>query len=235
MARVFGMLLNLNCVLVLIPMFRAIFTLMQGTWLTNYIPFEKAYDAHLVLGSITFVLSLAHALFHVLNLILWEGWSLNGSLWCGKDQDGFLFCSAVSGIVLQIIFCVMIAFSLPYFRRSKRFNMFWTMHHLVIVFYIVLLMHGRVFWKWFLPVILTYGLDRLLRRRSASFSADVLMTEAKGEGVIQIRFQKPRWLKYEAGQYVFLKSRVITKYEWHPFTLTSCPEDDFLECHIKSV
>ena len=104
-----------------------------------------------------------------------------------------------------------------------------------MVFYVVLLMHGRVFWKWFLPVILTYGLDRLLRRRSASFSADVLMTEAKGEGVIQIRFQKPRWLKYEAGQYVFLKSTVITKYEWHPFTLTSCPEDDFLECHIKSV
>ena len=52
---------------------------------------------------------------------------------------------------------------------------------------------------------------------------------------MQIQFAKPPGLNYHAGQYVFLKSAVITKYEWHPFTLTSCPEDNYLECHIKAV
>lgn len=27
----------------------------------------------------------------------------------------------------------------------------------------------------------------------------------------------------------------MSKYELHPFTLSSCPDDPFLECHIKAV
>ena len=208
---------------------------LQGTVLVNYFPFEKAYDAHQAIGAVTFGLSIIHGLSHTLNLILWDGWSLNGRLWCGQEEDGFLICSAVSGIVLQVVFCVMMAFSLPYFRKSQRFNYFWAMHHLVIVFYIVLLLHGRVFWKFLLPVLLTYGLDRYLRRRSASFPAKVLFTKAKGDKVMQIQFAKPAALNYQAGQWVFLKSPAVTKHEWHPFTLTSSPEDPFLECHIKAV
>jgi predicted ferric reductase len=235
MARAFGMLLNFNCALVLVFMFRAILTSLQGTWLTNYVPFEKAYDAHQLVGAITFTLSLAHALFHILNLVLWKGWSFQGTLWCGKEEDGFLYCSAISGIIVQMVFCIMMAFSLPYFRRSQRFNWFWSMHHLALIFYLVLLLHGRVFWKWFLPVVGTYLVDRLLRRRSSSFPSQVLFTQAKGDKVMQIQFKKPKGIKYLAGQYVFLKSPAVTKYEWHPFTLTSCPEDDYLECHIKAV
>ena len=52
---------------------------------------------------------------------------------------------------------------------------------------------------------------------------------------MQIQFSKPPALNYQAGQYVFLKSAAVNKYEWHPFTLTSSPDDDFLECHIKAV
>jgi len=52
---------------------------------------------------------------------------------------------------------------------------------------------------------------------------------------MQIKFTKPPALNYQAGQYVFLKSVAVSKYEWHPFTLTSTPDDDFLECHIKAV
>ena len=94
-------------------------------------PFEKAYDLHQVIGAITFGLSLAHGTAHVTNLSIWTGWSFQvtnfakftscdlglssyplylngwykrkqGSLWCGAEQDGFLFCSAISGIVLQV-------------------------------------------------------------------------------------------------------------------------------------
>ena len=103
------------------------------------------------------------------------------------------------------------------------------------MFYIILLLHGRVFWKFLLPILGTYAFDRFLRHRSASFPAEVLLTKAKGDKVMQIRFAKPARLNYQAGQWVFLKSPAVTKYEWHPFTLTSSPEDPFLECHIKAV
>ena len=31
------------------------------------------------------------------------------------------------------------------------------------------------------------------------------------------------------GQYVFIQCRDISHYEWHPFSLTSAPDDNFLQ------
>lgn len=39
----------------------------------------------------------------------------------------------------------------------------------------------------------------------------------------------------EPGQYIFLQCPAISQLEWHPFTLTSAPEDDFFSVHIRSV
>ena len=37
------------------------------------------------------------------------------------------------------------------------------------------------------------------------------------------------------GEHTRCRSRVISSFESHPFTLTSSPEDDYLECHVKAV
>jgi hypothetical protein len=50
------------------------------------------------IGACTLIYSLVHGLAHIINLLLWDGWSFNGSLWCGHKDDGFLLCSAVSGM-----------------------------------------------------------------------------------------------------------------------------------------
>lgn len=39
----------------------------------------------------------------------------------------------------------------------------------------------------------------------------------------------------EVGQYVFLNCPAISQLEWHPFTMTSAPEEDFFSVHIRSV
>ena len=41
--------------------------------------------------------------------------------------------------------------------------------------------------------------------------------------------------KMEVGQYVFLNCPAISHLEWHPFTMTSAPEEDFFSVHIRSV
>lgn len=40
--------------------------------------------------------------------------------------------------------------------------------------------------------------------------------------------------KMEVGQYVFLNCPAISQLEWHPFTMTSAPEEDFFGVHIRS-
>lgn len=38
----------------------------------------------------------------------------------------------------------------------------------------------------------------------------------------------------EVGQYVFLNCPAISQLEWHPFTMTSAPEEDFFSVHIRA-
>ncbi|MCG8626101.1 MAG: hypothetical protein MJE68_29400, partial [Proteobacteria bacterium] len=40
---------------------------------------------------------------------------------------------------------------------------------------------------------------------------------------------------YQPGDYIFLKIPSIAKYEWHPFTMSSSPEQDFIGLHIRAV
>jgi len=50
--------------------------------------------------------------------------------------------------------------------------------------------------------------------------------------VMEIQFQK---VPTKAGQYVFINCPKINSLEWHPITLTSCPELDYVSVHIRLV
>lgn len=46
---------------------------------------------------------------------------------------------------------------------------------------------------------------------------------------------KKKGFKMEVGQYIFVKCPKVSRLEWHPFTLTSAPEEDFFSIHIRIV
>lgn len=41
---------------------------------------------------------------------------------------------------------IMYAAAAPSYRKGQNFTIFWYTHHLFIVFYILLLIHGKNFW-----------------------------------------------------------------------------------------
>lgn len=51
---------------------------------------------------------------------------------------------------------------------------------------------------------------------------------------MEIQFNKPSF-KYKAGQWLFLQVPSISEYQWHPFTITSCPYDPYVSVHIRQV
>lgn len=51
---------------------------------------------------------------------------------------------------------------------------------------------------------------------------------------IEIQFTKPSF-KYNAGQWLFLNVPSVSKHQWHPFTITSCPFDPYVSVHVRQV
>uniref|UniRef100_A0A8B9V3Y7 NADPH oxidase 1 n=1 Tax=Anas zonorhyncha TaxID=75864 RepID=A0A8B9V3Y7_9AVES len=58
----------------------------------------------------------------------------------------------------------------------------------------------------------------------------VIMHPAK---VLELQMQK-KGFRMEVGQYIFVNCPAISLLEWHPFTLTSAPEEDFFSIHIRA-
>lgn len=130
----------------------------------------------------------------------------------------------------------------------NNFNCFWYSHHLYYVFCALLMVHpapqtpnassssryGNI-WEWMSIPILVYTTERILRLvRSDSSSTRVLAAQVLAGDVIYLRLAKPRGMVPTAGQYVFIKCPSISRFEWHPFTLTSSPGESFLELHIRA-
>ncbi|EWY79903.1 NADPH oxidase [Fusarium oxysporum NRRL 32931] len=52
--------------------------------------------------------------------------------------------------------------------------------------------------------------------------------------VVELQFSKPSF-KYRPGQWLFLEMPSISRYQWHPFTITSCSFDPYVSVHIRLV
>lgn len=51
---------------------------------------------------------------------------------------------------------------------------------------------------------------------------------------MEIRFEKPSF-KYVAGQWLYLAVPDVSSFQWHPFTISSAPDDPFISIHIRQV
>lgn len=51
---------------------------------------------------------------------------------------------------------------------------------------------------------------------------------------VEIQFTKPS-MKYKPGQWLFLNCPSVSGYQWHPFTITSCPYDPYISVHVRQV
>jgi len=101
----------------------------------------------------------------------------------------------------------------------------------LLIVFLLLLVHAPIrLWIWlFFPAILLV-LDRKVLASSTSMYAKLKTVRLLPRDVIGLTFQAPRGFAYQAGQYILLGWRG----EWHPFTITSAPEERFLSVHIRA-
>uniref|UniRef100_A0A8C6V7N9 NADPH oxidase 3 n=1 Tax=Naja naja TaxID=35670 RepID=A0A8C6V7N9_NAJNA len=184
--------------------------------------------------------------------------------------------AGVTGLLITVSLILIMTSSTETIRRSF-YEVFWYTHHLFIVFFAGLVIHGMGHlirgqtnqsllvhnvsyckdhywewersaqcplpqfsgnspsaWKWVLGPVILHIYERMIRLWR--FRQEVVITKvvSHSSGVLELQLKK-RGFKMEPGQYIFLQCPAISQLEWHPFTLTSAPEDDFFSVHIRSV
>ena len=72
---------------------------------------------------------------------------------------------------------------------------------------------------------------REIRSRHRTFISKVIQHPSK---VMELQIKKEKTTT-RAGQYIFLSCPEISYFQWHPFTLTSAPEEDYISVHIRVV
>ncbi|KAJ0915519.1 putative NAD(P)H oxidase (H(2)O(2)-forming) [Helianthus annuus] len=164
----------------------------------------------------------------------------------------------VTGLSMLILMAFAFTLASKYFRKNQLklpspfnrltgFNAFWFSHHLFGLVYILLIIHGsflflahkwteKTTWMYISVPILIYAAERSLRTgRSEHYSAKIIKVSNLPGDVFSIIMSKPNGFKYRSGQYIFLQCPSISPFEWHPFSITSSPGDDYLSVHIRTV
>eukprot|EP00730_Choanoeca_flexa_P005753 TRINITY_DN12014_c0_g1_i5.p1 TRINITY_DN12014_c0_g1~~TRINITY_DN12014_c0_g1_i5.p1 ORF type:complete len:616 (+),score=138.37 TRINITY_DN12014_c0_g1_i5:75-1922(+) len=94
---------------------------------------------------------------------------------------------------------------------------------------------GPATWMWVIGPLVLYLLERLYRYYMSKARRLSILKVVKHKDkvpVMEIQFQK---VPTKAGQYIFINCPKVNGLEWHPFTLTSCPELDYISLHIRLV
>ncbi|NWS46290.1 NOX5 oxidase, partial [Probosciger aterrimus] len=242
LARGCGQCLNFNCALLAVLMLRRCLTWLRATPLAKVLPLDQHVLFHQLVGYVVLALAVVHTGAHVANfsrLAQQDGHPpLTEYLLRARPGMGGLWGTASqTGLVLQALLLTMAAFSSPCVRRSGHFEVFYWTHLSYIPIWILLILHGPHFWKWFVAPGCLFVLEKVLglawRRAGGLRIVEVNLLPSK---VTHLVIERPQVFHYKPGDYIYLNIPAIASYEWHPFTISSAPEQqDTLWLHIRSL
>ncbi|XP_055459664.1 dual oxidase 2 isoform X2 [Psammomys obesus] len=240
---------------ILLTMCRNLITFLRETFLNRYIPFDAAVDFHRWVAMAAVVLAVLHSAGHAVNIYIFSVSPLSLMACVFPNvfvNDGsklppkyywwfFETVPGMTGVLLLLVLAIMYVFASHHFRR-RSFRGFWLTHHLYVVLYALLIIHGSYaliqlpsFHIYFLVPAIIYGGDKLVSLSRKKVEISVVKAELLPSGVTHLRFQRPQGFEYKSGQWVRIACLGLGTNEYHPFTLTSAPHEDTLSLHIRAV
>ncbi|XP_006076375.4 dual oxidase 2 isoform X1 [Bubalus bubalis] len=239
---------------ILLTMCRNLITFLRETFLNRYVPFDAAVDFHRWIAMAAVVLAILHSAGHVVNVYIFSVSPLS-LLACIFPSvfvnDGsklpqkfywwfFQTVPGMTGVLLLLVLAIMYVFASHHFRR-RSFRGFWLTHHLYILLYVLLIIHGSFaliqlprFHIYFLVPALIYMGDKLVSLSRKKVEIGVVKAQLLPSGVTHLEFQRPQGFEYKSGQWVRIACLALGTNEYHPFTLTSAPHEETLSLHIRA-
>lgn len=173
-------------------------------------------------------------------------------LWFLMGTEGW------TGIILLVLMAVAFMLATDWVRQARYrplwllrrlggYDTFWYSHHLFVIVYALLIVHGnclhltrkwynKTTWFYLLVPMFLYACERFARAlRSRMRPAKILKVTIFPGNVIRLQFTKSLGFKYKSGQYIYVNCAAVSSFQWHPFYVTSAPIDDYISIHIRTL
>ncbi|KAL9246681.1 hypothetical protein vseg_020186 [Gypsophila vaccaria] len=261
--------IKLNMALILFPVCRNTITWLRSTRLAYTVPFDDNINFHKIVAGAIVLGTFVHVGLHLTCdfvrlerastadfMLYLSDFSYNGhkpTYW--QIVHGW---AGVTGIIMVVLMAIAFTLASRKFRRGlvklpkpfdrfTGFNAFWYSHHLFVIVYICLIIHGiklylihkwykKTTWMYLSVPLLLYAWERTLRLfRSGLYSVRLLKVAIYPGNVLTLQMSKPPQFRYKSGQYMFVQCPAVSSFEWHPFSITSSPGDDFISIHVRKL
>ncbi len=252
-AKAGGAMLNFNCAAILLPVARNMLSWLRTTPIGDVIPMDDNILFHKVIAMLILASGMLHIMSHYMNY--WQI-AIDGGAG-GIVSILALALGSWHGITGHAIFFLMLAMFFTAGEKCRRgrcctkcggkklcgFNLFWAVHKMWIPALGILILHGRVFWIYGMWPILLMIVERAIRAGRARHRMRVMEVKSLPGDVMSIRFKscsddgmddEGHPFRYQAGQYLYLNCPEISRKQWHPFTISSAPEDPYVSVHIRA-
>ncbi|KZO94673.1 NADPH oxidase B [Calocera viscosa TUFC12733] len=248
-ARSAALVLHVDIIFILFPVCRNFISLLRRTPLNSIIPFDKNITFHKAVAWSIVFFTFVHIAAHMVNFARFGIATKTGFV--GFLLANFATGPGLTGWFMTIFLVIMVVFATEKKRRAH-FERFWYTHHLFIPFFVLWQFHGMfcmiqpdrppycswtqigVFWKYWLAGGVVWVSERILREVRSRHVTYISKVIQHPSSVVEIQIKKER-TKTQAGQYIFLNCPEVSHFQWHPFTLTSAPEEDYISVHIRVV
>ncbi|KAF8310554.1 hypothetical protein DL93DRAFT_2126443 [Clavulina sp. PMI_390] len=247
-----GLVLAYTGGLILLPMLRNVIRVIRPK-LTWAFPADENIWFHRQVAYCMAFWAMVHTTAHYVNFIV----KIRPQL---AVQIHYTQPGGFTGHVMLLIMVLM--YSTAHKKiRNQCFEAFWYTHHLAFFFMIGLYTHavgcfvrdapppsfqkefpfystehclGYESWRYTIwPGVLYFG-ERVYREIRARRATNLERVLVHPSGAMEFRIKKPSF-KYTAGQWLFIQVPEISALQWHPFTITSAPEDPYVSVHMRQV
>ncbi|XP_061164792.1 dual oxidase 2-like [Saccostrea echinata] len=237
----------------LVTMSRNTITFLRETFLHRFIPFDSAHAMHKIVAMIALLFTVVHCVGHGINLYhistqastdlncIFREYFRATDVLASFQYWAYGTITGLTGIILTLIVIIMYVFATPYARRNV-FNAFWFTHSFYILLYIFMVMHGTgrlvqppLFQNYFYGPLFIFIVDKFISLSRNQVEIDVISADLLPSDVTALKFKRPINFEYKSGQWVRIACVKLGKSEYHPFTLTSAPHEDYLSLHIRAV